>query len=135
MKTNQNVVCCSCDWYFKVKIFFFLFHDNKGLTYHVNCPLKRNVRPYCLSLIMCDRRRSLHDSETNWHKFWGSSVYLDRCLGELPKFSARSIPRMLAKDQESRLDISKRLLSLYGDDSEEFMHRDVTKDETLGQSL
>ena len=77
------------------------------------------------SLIMCDRRRSLRDKASQICMFLGSSNYLRVA-------PARWVPRILTKYQKkSRLDISKYLLSLYEDNSEEFMRRVVTQDETL----
>ena len=63
-------------------------------------------------------------------KFWGSSLILTSIL-RMFKVLARWIPRMLTEDQKrSRVDISRFLLSGYGDDPEESMDRVVIKDET-----
>ena len=49
----------------------------------------------------------------------------------MSKVSARWVPRMLADDQkQSRLDISRYLLSRYEDDPGDFIDRVVTQDET-----
>ena len=49
----------------------------------------------------------------------------------MSKVSARWVPRMLTDDQKrSRLDISRRLLSRYEDDTGDFIDRVVTQDET-----
>ena len=83
------------------------------------------------SLIMCDRLRSLHDIARQIGKSFGAvQSILTNILG-MSKVLARRVPRMLTKDHmKSRLNISKYLPSLYGDDSEEFMCRVVTQDDT-----
>ena len=81
---------------------------------------------------MCDRRLDLRDIARQIGISFGidESIFLIDILG-MPKVSARGVPRMLTTDQkESRLDISKYLMSLYEDDPEDFMRRVVTKDES-----
>ena len=72
------------------------------------------------SLIMCDRR-SLRDIAGQIGISLGAvQSILNNILG-MSKVSARWVPRMLTKDQKSRHDISKYLLSLYEDYPKEFM--------------
>ena len=80
-------------------------------------------------LIMFDRRRSLRDIAGQIGIRFGAVQYILTNILGMSKASARRVPRMLTKDQKSRLDIPKYLLSLYEDDPEEFMHRVVTQDE------
>ena len=81
---------------------------------------------------MCDRWRSLRDIARQTDIRFGSIQSILTDILGMSKISAKWVPRMLTKDQKkNRLDISKYLLSLYEDDTEEFMPRVVTKDETL----
>ena len=74
------------------------------------------------SLIMCDSR-SLHENARQIHISFQAVLSILTDLG-MSTVSARWVPRMLTKDQnKSRIDTSKYLLSLYGDDPEEFMHQ------------
>ena len=72
------------------------------------------------SLIICDRRRSLHDiARQTGICFEAVQSILTDILG-ISRVSARWVPRMLTEDQKkSRLDIS--LLSMYKDDPEKFV--------------
>ena len=80
------------------------------------------------SLIMFDRRRSLHDIAGQIGISFGAVQYILTNILGMSKASARRVPRMLTKDQKSRLDIPK-YLSLNEEDPEEFMHRVVTQNE------
>ena len=66
------------------------------------------------SLILCDRRRSLCDIARQIGISFGTVQSVLTNILEMSKVSATWVPRILTKDQKnSRLDISKCLLSLY----------------------
>ena len=81
------------------------------------------------SLIMCDRRRRLRDIARQIGIRLGAVQSILIVILGISKLSARWVPRMLTKDQRSRLDIPKYLLSVHEDDPEEFMRRVVAQDE------
>ena len=87
------------------------------------------------SLIMCDRRRSLH----NIARQIGIRFRAVQCIltyFRKSKVSPRWVPRILTKDQEkSRLGISSKYLVSMKSNPEEFICRVVTQDETWGPSL
>ena len=83
------------------------------------------------NLVMCDRRRYLRRIASEVGISFGAVQTIITDILGMSKVSARWVPKMLSDDQKrSWLDISRYLLSRYGDDPGDFIDRVVTQDET-----
>ena len=81
--------------------------------------------------VMSDRRVTIRELVKTLGISFGSIQTILSEVLYMKKLSARWVPRMLTEDQKkTRVNMSRKLLSLYQQDTEGFLARIITQDET-----